>query len=219
MAKSNITGAKEKLCLALLEIGAIRFGDFKLKLHDTYPKAPLSPIYIDLRMLRRDPKAKKYAIKVYLELIKPLKFDILADIPTAATPLVSSIADALKMGQITPRADSKKHGTGAKVDGLLLRDKGKRALLIDDLVSAADSKVEAAATVLAAGLKVRDVVVLIDREQGGATQLAKRKLKLHSAFTLSEMLDFYLVKKKINEVTYKDIKSRIEELNNFLKRK
>ena len=38
-------------------------------------------------------------------------------------------------------------------------------------------------------LKVSDVVVLIDREQGGESRLAADNLKLHSAFTLSYILE------------------------------
>jgi hypothetical protein len=38
-------------------------------------------------------------------------------------------------------------------------------------------------------LQVTDVVVLIDREQGGAQHLAKNNLNLHAAFKLSAMLD------------------------------
>jgi hypothetical protein len=39
------------------------------------------------------------------------------------------------------------------------------------------------------GLVVKDVVVLIDREQGGEAHLAANGLKLHAAFKLSAMLD------------------------------
>lgn len=41
-----LTNIQEKLLSQLFDIGAIKFGNFKLKLHDTYPEAPLSPIYI-----------------------------------------------------------------------------------------------------------------------------------------------------------------------------
>lgn len=41
----------------------------------------------------------------------------------------------------------------------------------------------------AEGLKVADVVVLIDRQQGGAARMASNGLRLHSAFTLSFILD------------------------------
>lgn len=38
-------------------------------------------------------------------------------------------------------------------------------------------------------LVVSDVVVLIDREQGGESRLASNNLKLHSAFTLTYILE------------------------------
>jgi orotate phosphoribosyltransferase len=36
---------------------------------------------------------------------------------------------------------------------------------------------------------VKDVLVLIDREQGGATELAGFGVKLHAVYTLSEILN------------------------------
>ncbi len=47
------------------------------------------------------------------------------------------------------------------------------------------------------GLKVTDVVVLIDREQGGQARLASHGLNLHSAFTLSFILDTLLAAGKV----------------------
>jgi uridine monophosphate synthetase len=38
-------------------------------------------------------------------------------------------------------------------------------------------------------LEVRDVVVLIDREEGGRSDLAKAGYRLHAVLRLSEMLD------------------------------
>ena len=40
-----------------------------------------------------------------------------------------------------------------------------------------------------AGLLVRDVVVLIDREQGAEKILASHGYRLHAAFTIRELLD------------------------------
>ncbi|MDP3994573.1 MAG: hypothetical protein Q8P91_01970 [bacterium] len=204
----------EALSAQLFEIGAIKFGAFRLKLHDTHPEAPLSPIYIDLRMLRRFPQAKLAAVNVYCELIAPLKFDLLADIPTAATPLVASLSDRLKIGMITPRTDAKAHGTGAKIDGFFNSDKGKVVLLIDDLVTKADSKLEAAKILIQNGLIVGDVVVLIDREQGGKSQLEEAGLKLHSALTMQQMLDYYLETGTINDLQYEDTMEKLKWLNN-----
>ncbi len=214
-----LTKFQELLIHKLYEIGAIKFGEFRLKIHDENPEAPLSPIYIDLRILRRFPEAKKIAIDVYLELLKPLKFDLLADVPTAGTPLVSSISDRLDIGMITPRGDSKKHGSGAKIDGFQEEDKGKIAVLIDDLVTHADSKLTPAQTLKDHGLIVKDIVVLVDREQGGKDQLAKNNYTLHSAFTLNQMLDSYLKNNSITKVEYERIQEGIAKIAEFLEKK
>ena len=212
----GLTGVQETLSKELFDIGAIKFGAFKLKLHDLHPEAPLSPIYIDLRMLRRFPQAKLAAVNVYQELVSPLKFDLLADTPTAATPLVASLSDRLGIGMITPRTDAKAHGTGAKIDGFLNSDKGKVVLLVDDLVTRADSKLEAAKVLIQKGLVVNDVVVLVDREQGGREELAEKSLKLHSAMTVTKMLDFFI---RVGQIGIKDragIDQGLQDLNNFL---
>ena len=169
--REDLTEREERLLTQLFNIGAVKFGNFKLVLNEKDPKAPLSPVYFDLRLLRRDIYAKDAAVSVYAELLQHLNFDLIADIPTAVTPLVSSLCDRLSIGQITPRTDSKTHGTGSKVDGLLKEDIGKTVLLIDDLVTHADSKLNAISILETNGMKVRDIVVLIDREQGGREKL------------------------------------------------
>ena len=205
----GLTEAQEALAVQLFDIGAIKFGNFRLKPHDKNPEAPLSPVYIDLRVLRRFPEAKQAAVDVYQELVRPLEFDLLADIPTAATPLVSSLSDRLGVGMVTPRTDDKAHGTGAKIDGLQGSDKGKVAVLIDDLVTMADSKLEAVSILTAQGVRVNDVVVLIDREQGGQQQLAAEGLALHSALTMNQMLKYYVRIGKISPDFYRDTQQRL----------
>lgn len=215
-AQSNDLNLKQQhLCNYLFEIGAIRFGDFKLKLHEKNPKAPLSPIYCDLRTIQRFPDVNKIAIDNYCNLLKSLKFDLLAGIPTAGIALTASIRDRLKVGMITPRTDNKAYGSGNKIDGLLDSDKGKTVVLIDDLVTKADSKIEAFSMLKEFGLVVKDVVVLIDRNQGGKEQLSQIGLSLHSVLSLTSMLVYYLKTRKINNNTYLDTLSRLDQLNKY----
>ncbi|HUV42637.1 MAG TPA: phosphoribosyltransferase family protein [Patescibacteria group bacterium] len=211
----NLT-AESQLCLQLFVIGAIKFGDFRLKVHDKHPEAPPSPVYIDLRLLRREPEAKVAAVDVYQELLKPLKFDLLADVPTAATPLVSSLSDRLGVGMITPRTDIKTHGAGVKIDGMRTFDKGKTVVLVDDLITHADSKLEAVRILRDEGLRVRDVVVLVDRKQGGEEQLAAEGIKLHAALTMDKMLAFYNGMGMITNPEYVRINQGLADLNDFL---
>ena len=192
-----LTEPSRELVLQLFDIGAIKFGAFKLKLHEKKPDAPLSPLYIDLRILRSFPAVMDLAIHVYKELIHGLNFDLIADVPTAATPIVAILSHELKIGMISPRKDEKEHGIMAKIDGVF--QKGNVVLLVDDLVTQADSKLEAIHGLEGQGLIVRDVVVLVYREQGGVHQLGKAGYRCHAAFKLSGLLNLYLESKKINQ--------------------
>lgn len=214
--KKSLSKSEEQLILSLFDNGMIKFGSFKFKLHDKDPKAPLAPFYIDLRMVRRFPGVREKVVAVYGDLIKNLKYDLLADVPTSATPMVAILSDKLKVPQITPRSDVKTHGTGAKIDGLLPTDKGKTAILIDDLITRAESKFEAAKVLKDFGIKLKDVVVLIDREQGGKKELAKKGFKLHAAFTLTQMLELYRKKGRLKKDLYKDITQRLDAMNKYL---
>lgn len=195
-----LTEAKKKLALELFDIGAIKFGAFRLKLHEKKPDAPLSPIYIDLRILRSFPETMESVIEVYKELIGGLEFDAYADVPTAATPMVAILSYQTKIPMISPRKEEKAHGIKRTIDGAF--EEGQVALLIDDLITKADSKLEAIAILEENDLKVRDIVVLIDREQGGVQELEKRGYTPHIAFKLRELLGFYLEMARISRDEY-----------------
>ncbi len=199
----------QKLATTLFDIGAIKFGAFKLKLHERMPDAPLSPIYIDLRLLRSFPDALDLAVSVYRELAGELEYDVYADVPTAATPIVAVLSHETRVPMITPRTDSKGHGTLGSVDGVFTP--GSVALLVDDLITSADSKLEAAAILAENGVVVHDIVVLIDREQGGPENLMNRGYRCHAAFQLTDLLDFYLGTRKITQRQYEETRSYLEK--------
>ncbi len=74
--------------------------------------------------------------------------------------------------------------------------------MVDDLITLADSKLETISALEENGLKVHDVVVLVDREQGGVQELKKRGYSCHVAFKLKELLKFYLEMAKITRDQY-----------------
>ena len=198
----------QKLATQLLDTGSVKFGAFKLKLHETNPDAPLSPIYVDLRIMRSFPNVMATAVEVYRELIKNLKFELLADCPTAATPATAILSYLTARPMISPRKGDKGYGSGAKIDGAFRE--GQTVLLIDDLITGANSKFESIKTLQDHGLIVKDVVVLVDREQGGADQLKKAGYTLHSALKLTELLEHYLQQGKISDEKYKEVSEYIK---------
>jgi orotate phosphoribosyltransferase len=184
-----ISDQKLKLASQLLNIGAIKFGNFRLKLHEKNPDAPLSPIYIDLRLLRSFPEVIDSAVDVYRDLSNDFVFDVYADVPTAATPIVAILSHVTRIPMISPRKDEKRHGTTAPIDGIFAP--GQRVLLIDDLITNAGSKLETISVLEDNRLIVSGVVVLIDREQGGVPQLERNGYSCRVAFRLTELLEFY----------------------------
>ena len=182
----------EALALDLARIGAVRFGQFKLKSGKT------SPIYIDLRLLASYPQVLDRVAAAYAAVLEgqpglsgsratPMEFDRIAAIPYAALPIGTAVALRTGRPMIYARKEAKSYGTQQAVEGAF--QAGERAVVLDDLITTGSSKVEAIAPLEAAGLKVQDVVVLIDRESGGREDLARRGYRLHAVLTLHQFLD------------------------------
>ncbi|MFI5274615.1 MAG: orotate phosphoribosyltransferase [Ktedonobacterales bacterium] len=197
----GLTDTQRAFAEALLASGAVKFGAFRLKLHETQPDAPLSPLYLDLRVLQSYPDALDAAVAALRELIvrDGLWFACYAGIPLAATPLVAVLSHITRVPMLTPR-EEKSHGASGTINGAFTP--GETALVIDDVVSHADSKIEAIHVLEAAGLRVADVAVLVDREQGGPEQLAAAGYTLHAAVRLSQLLAHWRTMGGIDDVTY-----------------
>ena len=176
------------LTLALADIGSIRFGEFTLASGKT------SPIYVDLRLLASHPPALRRVARAYADLLRgelgvcePGMRIRLAAIPYAALPIGTAVALELELPLIYPRKEVKAHGTSRPIEGEF--EAGDRAVVLDDLITTGGSKLAAIEALEAAGLEVRDVVVLIDREQGGGVDLSEAGYRLHAVLRLSEMLE------------------------------
>lgn len=168
----------------LLEAGCVRFGDFTLK------SGVRSPIYIDLRQLIAQPGLLRAVAAAYLPLLAMINFDRLAAIPYAALPIATAISLQTGRPLIYPRKEIKEYGTRAAVEGAF--QPGETAVVIDDVATSGESKREAIERLEAAGLVVRDVVVLIDRQGGAAEALERAGYRLHAAFRLTDLVDRWL---------------------------
>lgn len=178
MIDRNLT---ENLVIALHAAGCVKFGEFKLK------SGLMSPIYIDLRLLVTHPALLRQVAQALAALARGLQFDRLAAIPYAGLPIGVALALEIERPLVYPRKEAKDYGTRQLVEGEF--QPGETALLVDDLITRGHAKIEALAPLTAAGLHVRDILVLIDREQGGAQELADRGVTLHAVLTLSALLN------------------------------
>ena len=173
--------AKLSLADALLEAGCVRFGEFTLK------SGLKSPVYLDLRQLVTYPQLLSQVAAAYTAILSKLQFDRLAALPYAALPIGTAVSLQGNWPMIYPRKEVKEYGTRAEIEGFF--QPGEQVVVVDDLTTTGGSKFEAIEKLTAAGLQVKDVVVLIDRQSGAKEALAQAGLTLHAVFTLGEMLD------------------------------
>ncbi|MEI7555528.1 hypothetical protein [Candidatus Chlorohelix sp.] len=205
LSVAEITSAEyNRLADLYFEIGAVKFGAFKLKQHETDPTAPLSPIYLNLRILRSYPSVMSYTCALLDKICCRLNFDLYADIPTAVTPLVAVLAYTTSRPMISPRKDTKGYGLGVEIDGDFKA--GQTALLIDDVVSLAYSKFEAIEKLEHAGLIVHDLLMVVDRQQGGVQALEEKGYRTHTVINLSQLLERYLETGKIDRARYDEVR-------------
>jgi orotate phosphoribosyltransferase len=198
----------------LLKSQAVKFGAFRLKLHEKQPDAPLSPIYVDLRVLQSYPDALETAALALAEMIgsHELTFSRYAAIPMAATPLAAVLSHLSRVPMITPR-EAKTHGSAETINGAFMP--GETVLVIDDVVSQADSKLESIAVLKDQGLIVRDVAVLVDREQGGSAQLARAGYRLHAVLRLSQLLVYWNSTGSLDTPTFRRVTNYFNNFNTF----
>lgn len=111
-------------------------------------------------------------------------FDRVAGVPTAGIPFAALVAYKLRRPFIYVRKQQRLHGQLKTVEGVL--NPGDRVLVVDDLVSTGDSAVRTVRSIREAGGVVRDVVVLIDREQGAGEVLAREGVRLHALMKVTE---------------------------------
>lgn len=173
----------------LLEAGCIKFGKFTLK------SGLESPIYIDLRHLVSYPSLLAEAAVAYTGILRELSFDRLAGLPYAALPIATAISLQTGWPMVYPRKETKTYGTRLEIEGVFAP--GERVIVIDDLTTTGGSKFEAIHKLTAAGLQVRDVVVLIDRQSGAAESLAQAGYRLHAVFSLAQLLDHWEAANKV----------------------
>jgi uridine monophosphate synthetase len=204
MPKSQIlTSSRGQLILALADIGCVKFGQF------TLTSGLQSPIYIDLRLLVSHPGVLRDVARAYAQLLRPLAFERLAAIPYAALPIGTAVSLELGCPLIYPRKEAKGHGTRRVVEGEF--QKGERVVVLDDLITTGASKLEAIAPLEELDLQVEDIVVLIDREQGGREDLEKRGYRLYAVFGLGEMLNVLAQHGRISTAQRDEVKAFLAE--------
>lgn len=174
--------SKNKFFLESYKLEIIKFGKFTLKSRIE------SPFYVDLRPLASDPKILKKLAEHLLEILpKDNKLDLICGVPYAALPMATVMSLLSDIPLIMKRKEAKGYGTKKLIEGIYKQ--GQSCLLVEDVITSGKSLLETIAEVEKEGLKVSDIVVVLDRQQGGKELLEQKGYRVHTLFTITEVVE------------------------------
>lgn len=157
---------------------ALRRGRFVLR------SGAVSSIYWDKYRFESNPTLLTAIADALRELL-PGSFDTLAGLELGGIPLATALSIATGKPCLYVRKATKPYGTSNLVEGGFTP--GKTAVVVEDVVTSGGQVVTSVQQMRDLGLVVTDAICVIDRQQGGADNLAAIGCALRSVFTMTEL--------------------------------
>ena len=175
-----------KVAFALYNSGCLKFGTFKIK------SGAISPYYIDLACLLSSPKDLSTIVDLAAEKIRSVmkteKIDKLSSIELKGALILPSIACEVNLPCTIVRKEDKTYGVTGRIAGANVV-KGESILFFDDVITEGLSKLEGIKALEMHGAYVKNLMVVVDREEGGKEKLEKLGYKVHALAKVSELVD------------------------------
>jgi len=140
--------------------------------------------YFDKYRFESRPEVLRYIAKQMVHLL-PDEFDYLAGLEMGGIPIATALSLQTGKPLVFVRKQAKEYGTCQFIEGADI--KGKRLVIVEDVVTSGGQIVTSTNELRAAGAIIDTAVCVIDRESGGVENLDRIKLKLHSLFSMSEL--------------------------------
>ena len=193
----------------MLEIGALKFGEFTLK------SGRLSPYFFNAGQFNQGNHLSQLG-QFYAQAIEAsgIKFDVLFGPAYKGIPLAAATAIALNdsFNRSVPysfnRKEAKDHGEGGNIVGHPLEGD---ILIIDDVITAGTAIGEAKDIIDANGAKTKGVVVALDRQEKGKGELsAIQEAEQNFGITVVSIINLSHIVDYLKANNDKNIISRIE---------
>ena len=162
---------------ALRDAEAVRFGEFELSHGGT------SEYYIDKYVFETDPRCLSLIASAFAD---RLGDERLAGVALGAVPLVAATAVETDRPYVIVRKQAKEYGTGNRIEGEF--EAGEEVVVLEDIATTGQSAIDAVEALRAAGAVVDRVLVVVDRQEGAAENLAEHDIGLESLLTASELV-------------------------------
>ncbi|WP_185858631.1 orotidine-5'-phosphate decarboxylase [Blattabacterium cuenoti] len=190
---------KEQFFLKIYNLGIIKFGNFTLK------SGMNSTLYIDFRPIASRPDLLIKLSDLILHEVPSSNFELICGVPYAALPIATTLSLRSNIPLIIKRKENKGYGTKRMIEGIY--KKGQNCLLIEDVITSGDSLLRTVIDIEKEGLIIKDIISILDREQGGIENIKKRGYKIRTLFRIGEVLKMlekkhFLNKKEIHMIQF-----------------
>jgi orotate phosphoribosyltransferase len=162
---------------------ALRFGDF------TLASGKKATFYLDCRQITLDSQGARQIGEGMLDLLAGDMPDLVGGMAIGADPITAAILTlagtrGLPLRGVMVRKEPKQHGTGKLVEGPFRE--GESIVIVEDVVTTGGSSLLAIERCEAVGLRVKRVLAIIDRLEGGRDAFAERGYGLSTLFTIKD---------------------------------
>lgn len=191
----------EQLILDLFESNCIQFGKFTLK------SRVVSPIYIDFKGVVGYPNIVKNIVNLFGERMTELNLNYtrLCGVPYGGIVFTSLLSQTTGKPMLIVRKEAKKYGMKKLIEGEYYN--GESVVLVEDIISTGKSILEFAVKLTRQKLKITDILVICDRRLHHQNDL--NDYKIHSLFTIHDLLTILYKNEKITRETFLEVYSFI----------
>jgi orotate phosphoribosyltransferase len=162
---------------------ALKFGDF------TLASGKKATFYLDCRQITLDAQGARLIGEGMLDLLSNDMPHLVGGMAIGADPITAAILTlagirGLPLRGVMVRKEAKQHGTGKLVEGPFRA--GESIAIVEDVVTTGGSSLLAIERCEEVGLKVKRVLSIIDRLEGGREAFAARGFELTTLFTIRD---------------------------------
>lgn len=167
----------------LIRDKALKFGEF------TLASGKKASYYLDCRQITLDSQGAKLVGAGMLDLLAGEMPDLVGGMAIGADPITAAILTLAGVQNeplrgVMVRKEPKQHGTGKTVEGPF--QSGESIVIVEDVVTTGGSSLLAIERCEAVGLKVKRVLAIIDRLEGGREAFAAKGYELTTLFTIRD---------------------------------
>ena len=153
----------------------------------TLTSGRVSDYYFDCKQTALHPEGGYLLGLILLQKVKD-PVQAVGGMTLGADPLVSAVSvlshiHSRPLPGFIVRKTPKGHGTNQYLEGLANIPHGTRVAVLEDVVTSGGSVLKACQRTVQAGLRVEQVLTVLDRQEGGAEALAEEGYTLESVFT------------------------------------